>query len=73
MYHLSFKGKSTTGSITKDDLDQTGNVVCGIDISAISRLDADALDEYASEIEKCPLGAEERKALASNIMGKLDL
>ncbi|XP_076073209.1 uncharacterized protein LOC143044873 [Mytilus galloprovincialis] len=66
-------GKTTSGEITKDDLDTAGNMVCGIDSTALDRLDADALEEYATTIEKCSLGSVERKALGSAVMKKLDL
>ena len=48
-------------------------MVCGIDSTALDRLDADALEEYATTIEKCSLGSVERKALGSAVMKKLDL
>ena len=67
------QGKASSGDITKDDLDSCGNLVCGIDSAALSRLDSDALDEYATQIDKCPLGSTERRTLGSTLMTKLDL
>lgn len=70
---LEAKGKQSSGAITKDDLDEIGDVICGMKAADISRIEPEALEEYAGVIERCPLDAERRRTLANNIMDKLGL
>ncbi|XP_033754416.1 uncharacterized protein LOC117337512 [Pecten maximus] len=69
-YFVSCVGK-ITGTITKEDLKKAGNLLCGITEAYITVMDADALDEYASVIQKCSLGKDARQALANNYVSKM--
>ncbi|XP_021374574.1 uncharacterized protein LOC110463941 [Mizuhopecten yessoensis] len=71
-YFVACVGK-ISGTITKDDLKKAGNLLCGITETYIKELDADALDEYASVIQKCSLGKDERQALANNYVSKMGI
>ncbi|XP_069122944.1 platelet binding protein GspB-like [Argopecten irradians] len=71
-YFVACVGK-TIGTITKDDLKKAGNLLCGITKAHIEVLDSDALDEYASVIQKCSLDEEDRQALVDIYVSKMGI
>ncbi|XP_052689214.1 uncharacterized protein LOC128167499 [Crassostrea angulata] len=63
----------TSGTLTSDDLLEAGNVLCGIDSAAPDRMDADAFEKMAPNLQKCNLDPTTRKKIASNIVSKMSL
>lgn len=65
-YFLACKGKQTTGTISQDDLDLAGNLLCGIASSDITRINTTAIETNIRMIDECTtLGKTERDAALS--------
>lgn len=63
-----------SGTITKDDLDKAGTLICGLKSDRFSDLATDAVQSYVAYIDKyCSLDEDERSKLASTALSKLSL
>lgn len=47
--------------------------MCGIDSAAPDRMDADAFEKMAPNLQKCNLDPTTRKKIATNIVSKMSL